>query len=63
MCTVDTDPEGNSLVIEEQIAQFKHQHNLAEIYHVYHNIHQFVVSIHTHTHTHTYIHTYMHTYI
>jgi len=36
------DPEGSSVVIEEQIARFQHHHNLAEVYHVYHSVHHFV---------------------
>ncbi len=38
------DPQGSSLVVEEQVEQFRHFLHLAEVYHVYHNVHRFVVS-------------------
>ena len=45
VCVCVPDPEGSSLVMEEQREGFHRYLHLAEVYHVYHTIHRFVVSV------------------
>ena len=49
MCLCSSDPNGSTLVTEEQRSKFRYYLDLSENYHVYNTVHQFIVRPPSHT--------------